>query len=63
MKRNVLTVDELAVYLDMSKSAIYKLSSQGLIKGISPFGKRIYFKVSDINDLLEGRVTPVPTKK
>jgi excisionase family DNA binding protein len=37
------TFNEAAEYLDISKSYLYKLTSQGKIPHYKPYGKKIYF--------------------
>jgi excisionase family DNA binding protein len=43
---------EAAIYLDISKSHLYKLTSKNLITHFVPNGKKIYFKKSDLNNYL-----------
>lgn len=49
-KKEILTVDDVSVILDLSTSQIYKLTMLGEIKFYKPHGKKIYFKRSDIDD-------------
>lgn len=51
-QKNLLTVEELAVYAGITKSWIYKLTSAGLIQSYKPTGKKLYFKRSEIDDWL-----------
>lgn len=45
-----LNVEAAAEFLDISKSHLYKLTSQGVIPHYQPGGKRIYFMPSDLLD-------------
>ncbi len=46
-KPKPMTFDEAALYLGISKSHLYKLTSQGKIPHYKPYGRKIYFdKVS-----------------
>jgi excisionase family DNA binding protein len=47
-----LTFAEACKYLDVSKSHLYKMTSQNLISHYQPNGKKIYFKKSDLNNYL-----------
>ena len=58
-QRNILTVEDLAVYAGITKGWIYKLTSAGLIPFYkSPTGKLIYFKRSEIDDWLFSKPSP-----
>lgn len=46
--KELLSVDELADYLSISKSFIYKLTSNREIPHYKPGGKFVYFKKSEI---------------
>ena len=48
--KEILTVEELADYLSLSKSCIYKLKSLGEIPCYCPGGKKKYFKKSEIEE-------------
>lgn len=54
-----MTFSEAAVYLNLSKSYLYKLTFQRLIPHFKPMGKKIYFKREDLETFLLRR--PVPT--
>lgn len=57
--KEFMTVGELAEYLELSKSAIYKLTSKREIPFYNPGGKKIYFKRSEVDTWIEaGRVAP-----
>lgn len=44
MNKNVLTLDEAATFIGLSKSALYKLTSRGIIEFSKPNGKTIYIE-------------------
>lgn len=44
-----LSLTEAAVYLNLTSSYVYKLTSQGKIKCFKPGGKRLFFKRSDLD--------------
>ena len=49
---------EAAIYLHVSKSHLYQLTSRGLIAHFKPNGKKIYFDKSDLDAyLLRNRVS------
>ncbi|WP_394698104.1 helix-turn-helix domain-containing protein [uncultured Draconibacterium sp.] len=45
-KKKVLSFKEAAIYLDVSHSYLYKLTSQGRIPYFKPQGEKIYFDLS-----------------
>lgn len=47
--KEVLVLKEAAVYLDMTDSYLYKLTSGRSIPHYCPAGKRIYFKRSELD--------------
>ena len=47
-----LSFSEAAKYLSVSKSHLYKLTSNNGIAHFKPAGKKIYFKKSDLNAYL-----------
>lgn len=47
--RELLSSDEAAAYLGVSKSTFYKLSSRGEITKYCPGGKLIFFKKEDLD--------------
>ena len=47
-----LTTQEACIYLDISSSTLYKLTSKNKIPHFKPNGKKIYFRKSDLNDWL-----------
>ena len=46
--KEVMTLDEAAKFLGLSKSTLYKLTSGKLIPHYKPNGKRIYFKREEL---------------
>lgn len=59
-KEEILSLNEATVFLKMSKSCLYKITSQKQIPHYVPGGKKIYFRKSDLeNWLLQNRITPV----
>lgn len=58
-KKDVLTFDEAATYMGVSKSHLYKETCNGTIPYYKPRGKMIYFdRVELEKSLLQNRVTP-----
>ena len=51
LKKEVLTVDEAAVYMNLSKPTLYKLTSEKKISYYKPYGK-VYFKRSDCENYM-----------
>lgn len=49
----MLDFEESVSYLGISRSSLYKLSSQRKIPHTKPNGKKLYFKVSDLDNWLE----------
>jgi excisionase family DNA binding protein len=47
-----MTLDEAAVYLHVSKSHTYQLTSKGLVAHFKPAGKKIFFRKSDLDAYL-----------
>lgn len=57
---DLLTLQEASVYLKVSKSYLYKLTSSKKIPFYKPAGKLIYFIKSEIDEwLFEGKVLTV----
>lgn len=50
--KEVLTFDEAALYLNISKSHLYKMTSTGTLTCYKPNGKRIYFKRKELDEWL-----------
>ena len=47
-----LTVTEACQFLNLSRSQIYRLTSENRITFFKPGGKKIYFKLSDLKSWL-----------
>jgi excisionase family DNA binding protein len=50
LKKEILTVEEAANYLDVSLSHIYKLTYARIIPCYKPNGKKIYFRKSEVDE-------------
>jgi len=48
-ERGYMSVEEVARYLDMSVSTVYKLTSDGTLPHYKPKGKKLYFKRSELD--------------
>lgn len=48
LRKEILTLDEVSLYLGQSKSSIYKLTSRREIPFYSPGGKIKYFRKSEL---------------
>ena len=58
ISKEILTLEEAAQYLHVSKSYLYKQTSRKLIPYYKPTGKLCYFKRQDLDAwLLSGRVS------
>lgn len=56
--KNVLTFNEACVYLELSQSHLYKLTSAGKIPHYKPNGKKLYFNRAELDQwLLRNRNT------
>ena len=51
----MLTIEEAAKFLDVSKHTVYRLTSQHRIKFYKPTGKRIYFDKADLNEWMKSK--------
>lgn len=61
LKKEILTLDETAKLLSLSKSALYKLTSGKEIPFYVPFGKIIYFRRSELENWIfndKNKLTP-----
>lgn len=47
-QKTIFTLEEAAIYLSLSKSSLYKMTSNKEIGFYNPGGKKIYFKKEDI---------------
>ena len=50
LRKEILTLEELSLYIGQSSSSIYKLTSKRGIPFYSPGGKKLYFKRTEIDD-------------
>lgn len=58
-QKNVLTFDEAAGFIGISKSHLYKLTMVNALPFYRPRGKMIYFERVELeNWLLQNRITP-----
>jgi excisionase family DNA binding protein len=58
LQKDVLNFTETAIYLEVSHSHLYKLTSNGIIPCYKPNGKKLYFKRSELDTwLLSNRQT------
>lgn len=60
MNKNILSFEEASIFLNLSKSYLYKLTSGGLIPHYKPQGKMLYFEKEQLEDWL--RQNPVRTQ-
>ncbi len=60
--KEVLTLEESAIYCDLSVSRMYKLSCENQLHFTKPGGKRAYISRTALNDWMLGRV-PSPLRK
>lgn len=52
LQKEVLNFNEAAVYLEVSHSHLYKLTSTGTIPAYKPNGKKLYFNREELNGWL-----------
>lgn len=50
IEKEVLTIEDAAKYLDVSKGYLYQLCRERKIPHFKPAGKRIYFKRTEIHE-------------
>ena len=60
LTKNVLSFDEASLFLHLSKSYLYKLTSDNLIPHYKPQGKMLYFEKAELESWL--RQNPVKTQ-
>ena len=56
--KEMLTVEEVALFTGYKESYIVKMTKEGRLPYYKPFGKKIFFKKSEINELLQGQRVP-----
>lgn len=61
LQKDVLTSEEAAIYMGLSKSYLYKLTMNRAIPHYKPTGKMCYFKRTELDEWLTSN--PVPTKE
>lgn len=49
LRKEVLTFNEAAVYLEVSHSHLYKMTSTGLVPSYKPNGKKLYFNRKELD--------------
>ena len=49
LQKEVLNFNEAAVYIEVSHSHLYKLTSTGTIPAYKPNGKKLYFNREELN--------------
>jgi excisionase family DNA binding protein len=52
MEKDVLNFSDLVTYTGLSKSYLYKLTSQGILPHSKPFGKMLFFDKKEIDTFL-----------
>lgn len=57
LAKEVLSLEEASIYLDISRSTLYKMTSAKQIPHYKPNGKLVYFEKSELNSWL--RQNPV----
>ena len=50
LNSEILSFDEACIYIGVSKSTLYKLTSKNRIKHFKPNGKKIFFERKDIDN-------------
>lgn len=56
MRKDFLSFNEACLYLDLSSSSLYKLTSKAKIPHYCPNGKKLYFKRTELDEwLLQNR--------
>lgn len=58
--KEVLTIDEAALYTGLSKNYLYKLTSGRMVPHSKPAGRNCFFRRRDLEDWMMH--SPVPTK-
>ncbi len=57
-QKEILTVDDAIIYLQLSKSCLHKMTSNKEIPFYKPGGKKIYFKKSELDAwVFKGKIT------
>ena len=53
LQKEVLNFNEACMYLDISQSHLYKLTSTKQVPHFCPQGKRLYFKLTELDEWLQ----------
>ena len=61
LTKNIFSFDEASMFLNLSKSYLYKLTSGNLIPHYKPQGKMLYFEKSELENWL--RQNPIKTNQ
>lgn len=56
--KEMLTVEDLALFTGFKPSYIRKMTQEGRLPYYKPFGKQLFYKKSEINALLQGNKVP-----
>lgn len=59
--KETLTLDEACLYCDISKSYMYKLTSNQMVPHYQPFGKKLYFDRSELDKWLKSNNSTLET--
>lgn len=58
--KEILSLEEAAIYMGLSKSHLYKLTSQCIVPFYKPNGKMVYFRRSELEAwILRNRNAPI----
>jgi excisionase family DNA binding protein len=52
LKKEVLTFNEAAIYIEVSHSHLYKMTSTGIVPAYKPNGKKLYFNRKELDEWL-----------
>lgn len=52
LKKEVLTFSEAAIYIEVSHSHLYKMTSTGVVPSYKPNGKKLYFNRKELDNWL-----------
>jgi excisionase family DNA binding protein len=61
--KKILTVDEAATYIGMTKSHFYKIARKYLIKGTRPTGGKKFYYRTELDEFLSTTATSVEVNK
>lgn len=63
MQKTILSFSEACIYLDISASHLYKLTSAAAIPHFCPQGKKLYFRRDELEQWLQRNYRTVKVKK